>query len=207
MVTTPTLMPMMSEMGETSSCAARRGRTEREKAEAPWFKKLKKISLELDQFMTNQLNYLYNSHHHNSVLSTHSNDMCIFELVLCGDEEGGEVLGEEPSEGRRVGEQHLRDGKFSTEYSEFSTEYSEFPLCSKSSFCHLRNPSHCCNLLGNSCTTSSCHQAVHLKRLNKTKTGTKAHCVVIPHCVSSIQSHLSQHIHIGPPLRQVGLQL
>ena len=34
--------------------------------------------------------------------------MCVFELVLCGDEEGGEVLGEEPGEGRRVGEQDLR---------------------------------------------------------------------------------------------------
>ena len=38
--------------------------------------------------------------------------MCIFELVLCGDEEGGEVLGEEPSEGRRVGEQHLNTQNF-----------------------------------------------------------------------------------------------
>ena len=46
-----------------------------------------------------------------SALSTHSNDMCVFELVLCGDEEGGEVLGEEPGEGRRVGEQDLRGGK------------------------------------------------------------------------------------------------
>ena len=46
-----------------------------------------------------------------SASSTHSNDMCIFELVLCGDEEGGEVLGEEPGEGRRVGEQDLRGGK------------------------------------------------------------------------------------------------
>ena len=32
-----TLMAIMSEMGETSSWAARRGRTEREKAEAPWW--------------------------------------------------------------------------------------------------------------------------------------------------------------------------
>ena len=34
--------------------------------------------------------------------------MCVFELVLGGDEKGGEVLGQEASVGGRVGKQDLR---------------------------------------------------------------------------------------------------
>ena len=61
-----------------------------------------------------------------SVLSTHSNDMCVFELVLCGDKEGGEVLGEEPSEGRRVGKQHLRESRCVT--ANFQPNTRNFPF-------------------------------------------------------------------------------
>ena len=42
------------------------------------------------------------------VPSTYRNDMCVFELVLGGDEKGGEVLGQEASVGGRVGKQDLR---------------------------------------------------------------------------------------------------
>ena len=33
--------------------------------------------------------------------------MCVFELVLCGDKEGGEVLGKEAGEGGGVSQQDL----------------------------------------------------------------------------------------------------
>ena len=59
---------------------------------------------------------------------------------------------------------------------------------------HLWNPSYWCNLLGNSCTTSSCHQAVHLKSSYEMKKTFAFYS-------------LSPIVHIVPPLLPVGLQL
>ena len=42
-----------------------------------------------------------------SLQRTHSNDVCVFELVLGGDKEGGEVLGKEAGEGGGVSQQDL----------------------------------------------------------------------------------------------------
>ena len=63
-----------------------------------------------------------------SISSTHSNDMCVFELVLRGDEERGEVLWEEAGECGRVGEQHLNSSRFYQvfRFSKFFFLLSEF---------------------------------------------------------------------------------
>ena len=98
----PTLMPMMSEMGETSSWAARRGNTDREKAEAPWKGFHTNIVWQVEREISKVIHICIR------VTSTHRNDMCVFELVLGGDEKGGEVLGQEASVGGRVGKQDLR---------------------------------------------------------------------------------------------------
>ena len=72
--------------------------------------------------------------------------MCVFELVLGGDEKGGEVLGQEAIVGGRVGKQDLRILK------DFRAATSMY----------LGDTSNRGNLLGHSSTASPCHQAVHL---------------------------------------------